>query len=249
MNLTTLSRSVGSFLSKNAPTIMTSVSVAGVLTTTVLAVKATPEACRRIDSLHPDCQDAQNKVKAVWKLYLPATISGLATITSIVAVHSTHNRRNAALMGVYTLTERAYKEYREEVISQDGENKDRKIKDEVAKKRIEEDPVDNGKVIFTGQGEHLCYDSLSGRYFKSSIERIRKAQNDINESVMNHMYVAHNDFYRLIGLEPIGIGEDLGWTTTNTMRLDFTSTLTEDNEPALYLDYQVTPIRDYYKFG
>lgn len=251
MNFERLAKKANAFLSSNAPSILTGVGVAGVLSTVVLAVKATPTALSYIWDAESGGDKATplQKAQLTWKLYLPAAISGAATITAIVMAHSTHNKRNAALMSVYTLTERAFKEYRDELISQEGENKDRKIRDEVAHKRVDQDPVETTQVIITGSGDSLCYDSISGRYFKSNVEKIRKAQNDINHSVINHMYVSHNDFYRAIGLPPTGLGEELGWTTDNMMEIDFTSILSEENDPALYLDYKVTPIRDYYKFS
>lgn len=239
------------FISDNSPGILTGVGVAGVLSTVVLAVRATPEAMVQIWDAESGGDKATpiQKATLTWRLYLPAAISGAATITAIVMAHSSHAKRNAALMSVYTLTERAFKEYRDEVIFSEGEHKDRKIRDEVAHKRSERDPVDSSQVIVTGTGDSLCYDSVSGRYFKSSVEKIRKAQNDINHAVLNHMYVSHNEFYRAIGLPPTSLGEELGWTTENMMDIEYTSILSEDNDPALYLDYKVSPIRNYYRFS
>lgn len=251
MKIEKIGREIGKFLSDHAPAILTSVGAAGVLSTAVLAVRATPHAMSVIWDAESggDVATPVDKVKLTWRLYLPAAASGVLAITAIIAAHNTHTKRNAALMSAYTLAERAYQEYREEVIQQQGENTDRKIKENVAEKRMDDDPVTNNQVIITGSGESLCYDSISGRYFKSDIETIRKAQNDINYSVLNHMYVSHNDFYRAIGLDPVALGEELGWTTSNTMEIDFSSHLSDDGRPCLYLDYAVAPIRDYYKFN
>lgn len=251
MKLDRLVKSAGDFLSRNSPAIFTAVGVAGVVSTAVLAVRATPHALSAIWDAESGGDKATpiDKVQLTWRLYLPSAVSGALAITAIIAAHNTHTKRNAAIMSAYTLAERAYQEYREELVKQEGENKDRKIRDAVAEKRMSLDPVANSQVIITGEGDSLCYDSISGRYFKSNIEHIRKAQNDINHSVLNHMYVSHNDFYRAVGLDAVSLGEELGWTTSNMMEIEFSSHLSDDGRPCLYLDYTVAPIRNYYKFG
>lgn len=251
MKIEQIGRGIGKFLSDNSPVILTATGAAGVLSTAILAVRATPHAMSVIWDAESGGDKATpvDKVKLTWRLYLPAALSGALAITAIIAAHSTHVKRSAAIASAYTLVERAYQEYREEVVQQKGEREDRKIMDKVAEKRMDEDPVTNSQVIITGGGESLCYDSISGRYFKSDIETIRKAQNDINHSVLNHMYVSHNDFYRAVGLDSVALGEELGWTTENMMEIDFSSHLSDDGRPCLYLDYVVAPIRNYYKFG
>lgn len=263
MKLEELGRKFGFFLKDNTPLILTATAVAGVVSTAILAVRATPQAMRDIWDAEQDLNlyDPEalttrddrttrelvvDRVKVTWKLYLPAALSGAATIACIIGAHTTHTRRGAAIMSAYTLTERAYREYREELVRREGESKDEKIRSGISEKNISENPPKDSQVILAG-GESLCYDSVSGRYFKSDIETIRRAVNDVNQSVINHMYVSHNDFYLAIGLPPVSLGEELGWTTDNMMEIDFSSILTEENKPALYLDYRVGPIRDYYK--
>ena len=76
---------------------------------------------------------------------------------------------------------------------------------------MEKHPVQNSEVLVTGKGETLCYDSLSGRYFKSDIEKIKKAINDVNRRMLNENSVALNEYYVEIGLAAVGIGESVGW--------------------------------------
>ena len=61
------------------------------------------------------------------------------------------------------------KEYQAKVVETLGEAKARKIKDEIAKDKVKNDPISNKEVIITGKGDMLCYDVLSGRYFKNNI--------------------------------------------------------------------------------
>lgn len=61
-----------------------------------------------------------------------------------------------------------------------GEKKEQTVRDAIAKEHIEKDPVENKEVIVLGRGSTLCYDSVSGRYFKSDMETIKKAENELD---------------------------------------------------------------------
>ena len=253
--------SFGRFIADKSPTILTVMGVTGLVGTVVLAVKATPEAMRRIedeDALRGSDDPmyyAQkispmsklDHVKAGWKPYIPAALSGAVSIACILGANSVHNKRNAAVIGLYTLSESAYKEYREKVASTIGDKKEREVRSEIVKDHILENPARNTEIFVTGTGDQLCYDDLTGRYFMSSAEKIRKAQNDVNATCINDMYASQNDFYRLIGLPPVALGEEVGWRPDVMMDISFDSHLDADNKPCLALVYRVAPIRGYYK--
>ena len=94
----------------------------------------------------------------------------------------------------------------------------------------------------TGTGMTLCYDVISGRYFKSDIEKIRQAVNNVNYRMKYEDYIAVNDFYEEIGLGPIQIGNELGWHIDDGyLDVCFSSKLTGDGTPCLVLDYIAAP--------
>lgn len=242
----------------HSPSIMTGLAVAGTISTAIFSAQATLKAQPIIENL--DTADDEDPgfghspsrkeiVLAVWKLYIPTAISSAITIGCIIGANSVSSKRNAALASVYSISERALKEYQAKVIETVGESKAQKIHDDIAQDHIDNNPVSTTQVIVTPNGDMLCYDSLSGRYFKSNVEALRHAQNDINQKIINEVYASQNDFYRLIGLPEVGFGEELGWNTDNLMDLQFASKLSENNEPCLVVDYILNPIRGYYKFG
>jgi hypothetical protein len=228
-------------------------SVAGVLTTTVLAVKATPKAIKSIELASKQEQveklPPKDVVKYTWRHYVPATIAGAFTISCIIASNSISNRRNAALVTVYSITETALKEYQAKVKEHVGEVKAKQFKDDIVKEHLLDTPMATSQVHITGMGETLCYDSFTGRYFKSDMEAIRRAQNDINAKIIRDMYASHNEFYALIGLERTAFGEELGWNVDNILDIEFSSHLASDGKPCLCLEYRSDPIRGYHKFG
>lgn len=234
----------------NSPMILTGLAVAGVFTTTVLAVRSTPYALRDLEYGAEEKKEPLTKrdvVALTWKNYIPAVAMGGATIACIIGANSISTKRNAALVSVYSLTETAFKEYRGKVIETLGESKDQKVRDLVAKDRLDKNPVTEGQVIVTGTGEQLCYDSLSGRYFKGDMETIRRSQNDINSQVLSDGYASQNEFYSLIGLPTASFGEEVGWTTDNMLEILFSAHISEDGRPCLSLDYRVAPVRGFYK--
>lgn len=245
-------------ISDNLPGILTSMAVTGVITTTVVAVRATPAALRDIwdaeqdvtvDDLRSNTRRALDRVQVAWHHYVPAAVIGGMTIAAVIGAHSISTKRQVAIAGLYSLTERAYHEYKEKVIDQIGQNKEKVIRDEIAREHIEQNPISSQEIIITGTGKHLCYDSITGRYFESDIESIRRAVNDINAKCLNDMYAEQNDFYRLIGLPITPYGAEIGWRFDHLLEIDFSSHLAEDGRPCLSLDYRVEPIRGYYKIN
>src|SRR5690606_7639164 len=123
--------------------------------------------------------------------------------------------------------------------------KTERIHEAVTEDRVRNTP--GSEVVLLGGGEVLCLETLSGRFFNSTAETIRKAQNDINVQSINELYASMNDFYRMVGLPPIPMGEEVGWNTDNMMELKLTSALTDDNKPVLAVDYVYAPKPDYFR--
>lgn len=252
-------RNVQTMIVKHSPEILIGVGITGMLTTTVMAVKATPKALvliqdaksRKFDEQlenGKDKDDISNKltafevVKETWKCYIPAGVTGVLSIACLICANSVNTKRNAALATAYTLSETALKEYQEKVVETIGENKEQAVRDKIAKDRIDRDPVTNHEVIITEKGNTLCYDVISGRYFKSDIEKIRKAENILNRRLINEMRISLNEFYYELGLSSTDIGDDLGWDIDDGLiELRFSTQLSDDETPCLVIDYSVAP--------
>jgi Family of unknown function (DUF6353) len=260
MNTSNLLRQARQSFSKNSPTILSAAAIAGVVTTAILAVRGSASASESIQDALAEknrTSDGQpwedlsvfEEVKATWRPYFPAGLSGIATIACIIGANQIGLRRNAALLGAYTLADTAFREYKDEVLSQIGAARERKVVDELQKRKIDENPVTDAQIIITGGGEQLCYDSLTGRYFKSDIETIRRSENLINQQIVGgNMYASLNEFYSLLGLDSTTVGEELGWNLDNFIELIFTSHLAQDGRPCLAITYKRLPRPDYGKF-
>lgn len=248
-NLASIARSVQTAMKKHSPEILTGIGIAGMITTTVMAVRATPKALILIeekkDELETDTLSGKEIVKTAWPCYIPAAVIGSVSIFCLIGASSTNLRRNAALATAYTLSESTLKEYQEKVVETIGEKKEQSIRDAVAKDKIVKNPV--REVILTENGGNtICYDAISGRYFKSDIDKIRKAENELNRQMRDEMYVTLNEFYYAIGLDGTKLGDDLGWNIDKGyIELDFSSHLDANGTPCLVIDYRVAPVYDY----
>lgn len=252
-NITNIIKGIKASISRHSPEILTGIGIAGMITTTILAVKATPKAIKLIEAekqaKHVDTLSPVDTVKTVWKCYIPAAMTGVSSIACLIGSNAINAKRNAALTTVYTLSEMARNEYKEKVIETIGEKKERTIKEKVDAERIKKDPVSKKEVIITEKGTTLCYDHVFGRYFKSDIDIINRAMNKINREIVINMYASLNDFYAELGLSPVEMGYDLGWNIDDgTIEIEPSSQLADDGTPCLVIDYNIPPKYNYSRF-
>lgn len=256
-------------ISKHSPEILTGIGIAGMITTTFLAVRATPKALELIEEKKDELNNKQveerldkngdlrdykeitklkfpDLFKATWKCYIPAAVTSVASIACLVGASSVHIKRNAVLATAYQLSETALTEYKEKVIETIGEKKEEVIRDKVNKDRIEKNPVSKNNVIITDKGNTLCYDHMSGRYFKSDIDKINKAVNVINNRILHDFYASLNDLYSELGLYTVSLGDKLGWNSDmGLIEVEFSSQLADDGTPCLVMDFNKAPKYDY----
>jgi hypothetical protein len=240
------------FAVDNSPTILTGLAVAGTLTTTYLAVKATPSAVRDIqhaESERTEPLTKTEKVKLCWKYYIPAAGTGLVTIACIVGANTISSRRQAALIGMYTFTEKAFRDFQEKAEEHMGESKMEKVRDDISKDIVDRNPVSATNVFLTGHGQDLFLDHLSGRYFLSTREAINRAENAIVRQCMNEQYASQNDFYHELGIPANGYGEEFGWTADHPLEISFSTQFSDDGRPCGVLNYMVKPNTGFYRFG
>jgi hypothetical protein len=239
-------KTIERFFIDNSPLILTVVGVGGTVTTAVLAGQASFKAAKILEDLHKDIpkedQSIEEDLKAVWQFYIPTVVFGALTVSAIVFSNRISTRRATALAAAYSLSERAYAEYREKVIERVGKAKEEQVRHDVAQAQVDKNPVTN--VIFTKVEGTLCLDSITGRYFKSNIDVLKRKQNEINSNILRNGYASLYDFYKEIGIPPTEFSGEIGWT--DIFEIYFSATITEDNEPCIVLNYSALPIRNLY---
>lgn len=236
----------------NSPAILTAAAVVGVVATAVLVAKVSPKAHLDIANEQSERTDevtVVEKVQLTYKYYIPAVAVGTATIACIIGANTISTKRSTALASAVGLSEYAFKEYRNKVVEQLGENKELKVHDAVMKDVVDRNPVSDNQVIITGNGRSLFLDNFTERYIETDMESVRRAVNDINEQIFGSDSASLNDFYNLLGVKGSKVGDELGWTQANKLDVRYSTTLTDDGRPCVVIDYRKEPIRNYWKVG
>lgn len=164
------------------------------------------------------CEEAKHlplmdTVRVVGKyIVVPAVVGGVSTYLLFKA-NSLNEANLATLAAAYSIAEKTAAEYKDAVKEVVGEKKETEIRDAVAKNAITNNPPPQ-QIIVNGDGQ-LFYDSMSGRYFQSNLNRIERACNTLNRRMQADPFddaaITLNDFYLEIGLNPIEMGNHLGW--------------------------------------
>lgn len=241
----------------NSPAILTGVSVAGTVTTALLAARGGMQSAQAITKEelrlgHPITGPAKltlkEKLALCWPFFVPAVGVGSLTIACTIGANHVSGRRAAALAGAYSLTDRAFSEYRDKVAEQLGAGKEQKVRDAIAQDQVDKNPPTHNEIHITDSADIVCYEVMSGRYFTTSVEALKKARNTLNKKLLDEMYASLNDYWDLIGLTGTTMGDQLGWTSDNLLEIHISTTLSPDGKPCLSLGYVNAPKVDYYKF-
>lgn len=200
------------FVKRNASTILTCAGGAGVIATSIMAVKATPKALYLLEVAREEKGEDLTKFESVQvagPMYIPAILTGAATIACIFGANALNKRQQAALMSAYALLDNSYKEYKKKVIDLYGEQVDEKIRGEISKGRY--DRTD----ITVQDDKQLFYDEFSGRYFEATIANVIKAEYKLNKklTMLDGAYL--NEFYEFLGIPTTDYGEYLGWSASS----------------------------------
>lgn len=254
VNMAAIMKGVQAALTKHSPEILTGIGIAGMITTTILAVKSTPKALDLIEDKkeelgyeHDEHLPAAETIKATWKCYVPAVVTCTTSVACLIGASSVNSRRNAALTAAYNLSTTALSEYKEKVIETVGEKKEKAIRDKVAEENLNKNPARQPAIVITGNGNTRCFDMITKRRFVSDIDTMNRIANELNSRMLRgDDYVSLNEFYYELGLDGCIIGDELGWHVgTGLIELDFSSQLDTDNVPCIVVDFVYPPTRGF----
>ena len=242
------------FVNRNASTILTCVGGVGVIATSVLAVKATPKALILLEQAREEKEEDLSKLdilRVAGPAYIPAFITGAATLARIFGANALNKRQQASLMSAYALLDNSYKEYKNKTQELYGEEAETRIIEEIAKDKYEETEVS------TDNDEQLFYDYFSGRYFESTIEKVQNAEYRINRTLTMRDYVYLNEFYELLDIDPIESGYTLGWSTgsclacywQNWIDFDHEKVEMDDGLECIIVKMQIEPVPDFQEYA
>lgn len=241
------------WICKHSPEILTGVGIIGGVTTVITAVKVTPKVYLTLNKAEEEKGQPLTKkeiIKIGWKPYLPSMLMGGASICCVIGATAINRKRTAALSAAYAISENALLRYRDKVIETLGEKEDKKIRQKISEDDVKNDKPEKDHIIITSKGNTLCKDSISGRYFRSDVDKIRKVINELNREITHQNYISLNKLYENLGLTPIKNGDNLGWNIDDGLiEINFDACLTEDEEPCIVVDYDRLPKSNYDRFN
>lgn len=267
-NVTKVLKTIGTGINKHKPAILTGMGIAAGVTSTVLAVKATPDAIESIKMAEEEKGEKLTKmevVKATWKHYIPAITTGVTAGVCVVSANAIHSKRSAALATACQISATALNEYKEKTLETVGEEAEKQIREKVVQEHLKNNPVKEDTKskkakkdesglqldpVITEKGHFLCYDTGGNKYFRSDEVSIREAIVDLNERMNNNEpYVSLNELYSKLSVRGTDVGEVLGWNRFRDGLIEplFDSAIADNGEPCIVVSYTVMPQYDYHK--
>jgi len=247
-------KNLGGVIVKNGPSVLTGIAGIGLVSTAIFAgtgaIKAYQlvglEEIRLMNSPAESGRwgflSTKETIRVTWKCYIPAFVTGAITLVCIIGANKMNLQRNAALVGLYSFTETAFKEYKNKVVDTLGRAKEEKIRDDISADTIKANPSSDRVIISTRNGNVLCYDKPSDRYFRSDVEKIRQIRNEINRKLRSEDFISLNEFYSELDLEYVSLGYDNGWNIDKGyLDISFSAQLDKNDEPCIVLNYEVVP--------
>jgi hypothetical protein len=227
---------------KHSPTILFTAGVVGIVATVVLASRATLRLTEVIEEAEEDLyniktmdskrysDDDRRKdtiivysrtAMKIAKLYGLPTIIGVASIAALTGSHVILNRRNVALTAAYAALDRGFREYRQRVKDQLGEEKEAEFRYCLADSEIVEE-TKNGPVVKTVKRAGPDSASIYAKYFDEgspswnpqagyNMMFLRAQQAYANNMLQARGHLFLNEVYEMLGLKHTSAGAVVGW--------------------------------------
>lgn len=255
MTMRSLFKVTERYVVNNSPTLISALAVTGAIGAVYLTGKATFRAAELIAEresevlyFEPNVRpkfETKEKVKLVWKEYIPPALVLAGTIGCIMTANSISATRMAGLAAAYKVSEKQFDQYRDKARELFGEKKAEEITDAVHADTIARHPVPEDDFGYAMPGiQQWCFDLHTGRYFKSDMQTIRAIGNDINRQLIDDTYVRLSEFYDRLGLPETKMSGEIGWTLEHPLDLKFSTQLADGNGgvPVLVVDFRSAPI-------
>lgn len=237
------------FWKRHGSFVLTCFGAAGVIATAVSAATATPKAVKLVEmeeEYKGDKLTTWEKVKTAGPAYIPAAMIGAATIGCIFGAHGMDRRSQAALVTLYSMADRSYKQYKEKVAETLGEDADHKIMMAIANDHYtlrDHEPITDGQVRF------MDFHSL--QIFDSTLETVANAEKIVNNLLRTRGYVFLNEYYGALGIPSIDDDYETGWSlaTVNAEGVDWLEFIceqsnTENGENYYIIRMSIPPVHN-----
>jgi hypothetical protein len=259
-----------------SPTLLFGAGIAGVVGTVVLASRATLKLDRMTDDWQKEKQELEEhnvdkrdmvffyvrSAKELAVLYAPAVALGSASIAALTGSHVVLTKRNVAITAAYAGLEQTFKDYRDRIEEQYGEEAD--LAARYGSERV--DNTKKGEVAV--RAPRTLVNPLYARFFDETCPSWNRRQDynmiflEMQQTYWNNRLHANghvflNEVYDSLGFERTKAGQIMGWIITKDGstdgHIDFglfdgdrerARAFVNGHESAILLDFNVTNIYD-----
>lgn len=236
MDVRSLIKQAQHHVRSNSPAYLAGLAISGVIGTAYLTGRVAYRIGRYEEKITGEIDPIQARIKHHWKKFIPPTLVGIGTVACVVGATKIGYRRTAALTAAYSLSERAFSEYKEKVVEKLGERKEQSIRDDLAQDKVRA-VAPTREIVLYGAGNVLCCELHTGRPFLCDMDVLKKAQNEINAKLLRDDYAYLADFYNMIGISQTSSSYDFGWKSDKLMELEFSTVLADETRPCLAFGY------------
>lgn len=229
-----------------SPEILMVAGIAGVTTGAVLAARATLRLTNVVNAANDKIEDVKelrsekgfetetdynkaltkayvNRAYQVTKLYTPALSVGMVGIGCLLGSHGIMNRRNVAMAAAVKAVESSFAQYRERVVDEFGEEKDKELRFGIVEKEIptfdsEGNQTGTQKMMEVTHGKFSdyarCFEGTNDNWSKipgANQLFLTQQQNWLNDRLRARGYVFLNDVYKALGFPATPAGQIVGW--------------------------------------
>lgn len=251
-----MSNKFTAWFKRNEPGILTYTGTVGLIFTIGWTIKATIDATKAVDAkkkeLNREKLTKKEVVSTTWKYYLPVVISTALSVPCILVGNHISGKRNTALALAYTGAESALQLTRNKLTEIAGPKTAQVVQEAVAKEQTKTvKAADSGNIVVVGDGDQLFFDPLSGRYFKTSWNKLEHAAYTLNERSTSYGsgigIIMLNDWYEAVGLPITEVGEVLCWAPDSlggngNISISMSTIKTDDNQPCGSIQYKNMPV-------
>lgn len=202
------------FFHRNTPTILTCIGAAGMIVTTVMAVKATPKAMKLLEEAEKEKGEELTKTEMVMvagPAYIPSAVIGFSAIACVFGANVLNKKQSASLTSAYALMENAYKEYREKLIELYGKEADREIRDAIIRDHGNYHVID----CDIPEDKLVWVDEISGNSIVRYEREIIDAEYHLNRNFTMRGYACLNELYEFLGMPRTDYGDEVGWSMSD----------------------------------
>lgn len=236
-------------IGRHAPQILAGLAVIGVGVTAVQAAQGHLAAQEvRYELGESRGETLYNMLRARWKCYAPATITGILTIACVIGGTKVSLVRQASLVSALGFMKSSHERLQRsvEALPEEARNEVRSL---AAKDSIAAGEPPSG-ALFVGNGDILWQDAFTGRYFTADKNRVDQAVNSVNHALIHGDAISLNEFYERVGLETVSSGDELGWAIGGPLvEVQTVAALSRDGRPCVSLDFITPPRPQWWKIG